>query len=92
MPARAPSTPGSGRGNAVALYDFESAGDDELSLTEGERVEMLPLDASDDPEWAKVRKVEGPERGSEGVVPASYVEVSLLWSARAKRKRCPTAS
>lgn len=81
MPPRTPSAittsnGASSRGNAIALYDFESAGDDELSLTEGERVELL-VGASDDPEWAKVRKVEGAERGMEGVVPASYVEVRV---------------
>lgn len=59
--------------NAVALYEFESQGDDELSLAEGERVYYLE-GASDDPEWAKVRKVDTDE---EGVVPMSYIEVSV---------------
>ncbi|KAK4047017.1 hypothetical protein OIV83_005703 [Microbotryomycetes sp. JL201] len=69
----APRTNGSSavQTNAVALYDFESQGDDELSLAEGQRV--LYLDgASDDPEWAKVRKV---DTGEEGVVPMSYIEI-----------------
>ncbi|KAK4056826.1 hypothetical protein OIO90_002076 [Microbotryomycetes sp. JL221] len=57
--------------NAVALYDFESQGDDELSLLEGQRLWYLD-GASDDPEWAKVRKV---ETGEEGVVPMSYIEI-----------------
>lgn len=61
------------QGNALALYDFESAGDDELSLTEGERVEYI-FGGSDDAEWAKVRRV---ATGEEGVVPASYIEVRL---------------
>ncbi|GAA5849672.1 hypothetical protein JCM8547_000530 [Rhodosporidiobolus lusitaniae] len=59
------------QGNAVALYDFESQGDDELSLAEGERVVFVP-GGSDDPEWAKVRRVGG---GEEGVVPVSYIEI-----------------
>jgi len=54
------------------LYDFESAGDDELSLTEGERVEFI-FGGSDDAEWAKVRRI---GTGEEGVVPASYIEAS----------------
>jgi hypothetical protein len=60
------------QGNALALYDFESAGDDELSLTEGERIEYI-VGGSDDAEWAKVRRI---GTGEEGVVPASYIEVS----------------
>ncbi|GAA6022616.1 hypothetical protein JCM10207_003924 [Rhodosporidiobolus poonsookiae] len=59
------------QGNAVALYEFESQGDDELSLAEGERV-VFVAGGSDDPEWAKVRRVDGSE---EGVVPASYIEI-----------------
>ncbi|GAA5940102.1 cytoskeletal protein-binding protein SLA1 [Sporobolomyces koalae] len=59
------------QGNALALYDFESAGDDELSLTEGERIEYIP-GGSDDVEWAKVRRI---GTGEEGVVPASYIEI-----------------
>ncbi|GAA5885691.1 hypothetical protein JCM6882_007530 [Rhodosporidiobolus microsporus] len=58
-------------GNALALYDFESQGDDELSVSEGERVVFIP-GGSDDPEWAKVRRVGSSE---EGVVPASYIEI-----------------
>lgn len=60
---------GAAETNAIALYDFDSAGADELSLVEGERV-WLVLGGSDDPEWAKIRKGE-----EEGVVPASYVEL-----------------
>ncbi|BGP15767.1 hypothetical protein JCM10213_007937 [Rhodosporidiobolus nylandii] len=70
VPSPAPRAPAV-QGNAVALYDFESQGDDELSLTEGERVVFVP-GGSDDPEWAKVRRVDG---GEEGVVPASYIEI-----------------
>ncbi|BGO99396.1 Actin cytoskeleton-regulatory complex protein SLA1 [Rhodotorula toruloides] len=68
----APPAPAAQKGNALALYDFESQGDDELSLAEGERVEYIP-GGSDDAEWAKVRRVDG--SGEEGVVPASYIEI-----------------
>ncbi|CED82923.1 Src homology-3 domain [Phaffia rhodozyma] len=53
---------------AVALYDFEAQGEDELNLTEGENLVILDQSAED---WWKVRN----ERGEEGVVPAQYVEV-----------------
>lgn len=70
MPSRGGG--GGGQGNAVALYDFESQGDDELTITEGERLEFI-VDGSDDAEWSKVRRVNG--SGEEGVVPASYIEI-----------------
>jgi actin cytoskeleton-regulatory complex protein SLA1 len=53
---------------ATALYDFDADGEDELSVKEGDR--LLVLEGEGD-EWWKVRN----ERGAEGVVPASYVEV-----------------
>jgi actin cytoskeleton-regulatory complex protein SLA1 len=53
----------------VVLYDFDGEGDDELSVNEGDRV--IVLDNADD-DWWKVRK-----GGEEGVLPATYVEVSL---------------
>ncbi|BGP47678.1 hypothetical protein JCM10450v2_003543 [Rhodotorula kratochvilovae] len=59
------------QGNATALYDFESQGEDELSVAEGERVVYIP-GGSDDAEWAKVRRV---ATGEEGVVPVSYIEI-----------------
>jgi hypothetical protein len=71
-PPAMPSHGGGGQGNAVALYDFESQGDDELTITEGERLEFI-VDGSDDAEWSKVRRVNG--SGEEGVVPASYIEI-----------------
>ena len=66
--------PAGGDGNAVALYDFEGEGDDELNVAEGDRLVYLQ-GASDDPDWVKVRKLGSTE---EGVVPASYVQVGLL--------------
>ncbi|SCV67798.1 BQ2448_5409 [Microbotryum intermedium] len=67
------STPVGSEANAVALYDFEPQGDDEIAIVEGERVILIDDGStSDDPDWAKIRKV-----GSnvEGVVPASYIEL-----------------
>lgn len=72
MPSRGGG--GDGQGNAVALYDFESQGDDELTITEGERLDFI-VDGSDDAEWSKVRRVNG--SGEEGVVPASYIEIDV---------------
>ncbi|PWN52249.1 hypothetical protein IE53DRAFT_10601 [Violaceomyces palustris] len=60
---------GDGRGEmAVALYDFEAQGDDELSVAEDEKLTVLEKENDD---WWKVRNA----RGEEGVVPASYVEI-----------------
>lgn len=55
---------------AVALYDFNADGEDELSVTEGEHLTVLEKDGD---EWWKCRN----SSGSEGVVPASYLEVSF---------------
>ena len=70
-PIAAPAAPAALGGNAIALYDFEGEGDDELNVSEGDRLVFLP-GASDDPDWVKVRKVGSTD---EGVVPASYVQV-----------------
>ncbi|KIJ70021.1 hypothetical protein HYDPIDRAFT_77892 [Hydnomerulius pinastri MD-312] len=56
---------------AVALYDFEGTGSDELSVQEGERLHIVEKEGD---EWWKCRNA----HGVEGVVPASYLEVS--WS------------
>lgn len=63
-------------GNAVALYDFTPQGEDELQVEEGDRL-IVVRGGSDDPDWVKVRKVGS---GEEGIVPASYVEVSTFLS------------
>lgn len=55
---------------AVVLYDFTADGDDELTVAEGESLIVLERDSE---EWWKCRNA----YGAEGVVPASYVEVSL---------------
>ncbi|KAJ8086575.1 cytoskeletal protein binding protein [Marasmius tenuissimus] len=52
---------------AVALYDFTADGDDELSVKEGEQLVVLEKDE----DWWKCRN----QKGQEGVVPASYVQV-----------------
>ena len=62
-----------GKGDAVALYDFEAQGEDELDIVEGERLIVI-VGGSDDADWIKCRKVGS---NSEGVVPASYVQVSF---------------
>ncbi|TFK75940.1 hypothetical protein BDN72DRAFT_831371 [Pluteus cervinus] len=54
---------------ALALYDFTADGEDELSITEGERLVILERDGD---EWWKCRNSDG----AEGVVPASYLDVS----------------
>ena len=63
---------------AVALYDFDADGEDELSVREGESLIVLEQDGN---EWWKCRNASG----AEGVVPASYVEVSLIYRLRSLR-------
>ncbi|KAH7887775.1 hypothetical protein F5I97DRAFT_1935845 [Phlebopus sp. FC_14] len=53
---------------AVALYDFEGTSSDELSVQEGERLDIIEKEGE---EWWKCRN----KQGAEGVVPASYLEV-----------------
>lgn len=55
----------------VALYDFAAGGDDELTVNEGDH--LLVLDRSNE-DWWTCRD----QHGLEGVVPASYIEVSCL--------------
>ncbi|EGN93071.1 hypothetical protein SERLA73DRAFT_127012 [Serpula lacrymans var. lacrymans S7.3] len=52
---------------AIALYDFEGTGSDELSVQEGEHLHVLEKGGD---EWWKCRNT----HGEEGVVPASYLE------------------
>ncbi|VDC02124.1 unnamed protein product [Peniophora sp. CBMAI 1063] len=52
---------------AIALYDFQAAGEDELSVDEGDKIWIVERDSE---EWWKVRDT----KGNEGVVPASYIE------------------
>jgi uncharacterized protein YaiE (UPF0345 family) len=54
-------------GYAVALFDFEKAGEDELELREGDIIEAVE---SVDGEWMRGRVGE-----NEGVFPSSYVEM-----------------
>jgi hypothetical protein len=56
---------------AVALYDFQAQGDDELTVAEGDVLWIIEQDGD---EWWKCRNA----NDMEGVVPASYVEVSRL--------------
>ncbi|KAH8929679.1 hypothetical protein BT69DRAFT_1256049 [Atractiella rhizophila] len=55
---------------AVAIYDFEAQAADELSVSENDKLLVLP--DQDDEDWLKVRKV---ATGQEGVVPRTYVDV-----------------
>ncbi|KAG6814202.1 hypothetical protein H0H92_000879 [Tricholoma furcatifolium] len=60
---------GETRETGLALYDFVADGDDELTISEGEHLVILEKDGD---EWWKCRN----DKGQEGVVPASYLEVS----------------
>lgn len=69
---------------ATALYDFAADGADELSVAEGERLLIIERDGV---EWWKCRNA----KGGEGVVPASYLEVSCP-SSSSKSKPKPRFS
>jgi hypothetical protein len=79
IPPRPPSPPDQAEQEAiegleaVALYDFQAQGDDELTVAEGDALWIIEQDSD---EWWKCRNVQG----EEGVVPASYVEVGSLLS------------
>ncbi|KZT37659.1 hypothetical protein SISSUDRAFT_1048179 [Sistotremastrum suecicum HHB10207 ss-3] len=53
---------------ATALYDFVAGGDDELTVSEGDRLVVLDRTSDD---WWTCRNT----HGAEGVVPASYIEL-----------------
>lgn len=55
----------------VALYDYASTGDDELSLVEGERVELTPAGMGYGDGWA-----EGVKGGRKGIFPSAYVQAA----------------
>ena len=59
--------------SALAIYDFDADGEDELTVKEGEKLVVIDKEGSD--EWWKCRNA----RGEEGVVPASYIEVRAPW-------------
>jgi len=55
---------------ATVLYDFHADGHDELTVNEGDQLTILLRDGDD---WWKCRNA----HGVEGVVPASYLEVTV---------------
>ncbi|KAG6873307.1 hypothetical protein C0995_000460 [Termitomyces sp. Mi166 len=71
----------------TALYDFTADGDDELSVSEGEHLIILERDGD---EWWKCRN----SKAKEGVVPASYIELSASVASTSTRTvvRAPSPS
>ncbi|EJT97499.1 hypothetical protein DACRYDRAFT_119198 [Dacryopinax primogenitus] len=55
--------------SAIATYDFEAQSEDELTVREGDALVVVDRVSSED--WWKCRN----DRGQEGVVPRSYVEL-----------------
>ncbi|EKG21970.1 hypothetical protein MPH_00696 [Macrophomina phaseolina MS6] len=62
---------GSGQKKGKILYEFMAQGDDEVTVAEGD--EVIVLDDAKSDEWWMVRRL---KNGKEGVVPASYVEIT----------------
>ncbi|KAK0482042.1 hypothetical protein EDD18DRAFT_1201740 [Armillaria luteobubalina] len=72
-----------GQGSAgVALYDFTAAGDDELSVKEGERLIIVEMDEED---WWKCRN----GKNQEGMVPSSYLELTSKGGSTPPSSRSP---
>ncbi|KAG6919410.1 hypothetical protein DXG01_006293 [Tephrocybe rancida] len=69
----------------TALYDFVADGDDELSISEGEHLTILERDSD---EWWKCRN----SKGKEGVVPASYIELTTAKQLSASAASRPVAA
>lgn len=62
---------GGGQRVGIVLYEFMAQGDDEVTVAVGDEVVILDDKSSD--EWWQVRRV---KKGTEGVVPSSYIEVT----------------
>ena len=59
---------------AIALYDYDAANEDEMSVREGEN--LLLLDSTSDPEWWKCMSVmKGKVGRTEGLVPSNYIQL-----------------
>jgi hypothetical protein len=57
---------------AQALYDYEAANPDDLALSAGQLIQVVPSTEPNSAWWFG-RKVDGPNAGAEGWFPASYV-------------------
>ncbi|EOD52196.1 hypothetical protein GTA08_BOTSDO02519 [Neofusicoccum parvum] len=66
-----------GQKKGKMLYEFMAQGEDEVTVAEGD--EVIVLDDAKSEEWWMVRRL---KNGKEGVVPASYVEVTGYVAAR----------
>ncbi|KAB2573943.1 Cytoskeleton assembly control protein sla1 [Lasiodiplodia theobromae] len=62
---------GTGQKKGKILYEFMAQGDDEVTVAEGD--DVIVLDDAKSDEWWMVRRL---KNGREGVVPASYVEIT----------------
>lgn len=71
------ATSGAGQKKGKMLYEFMAQGDDEVTVAVDD--EVLVLDDSQSEEWWMVRRL---KNGKEGVVPASYVEVTGVVAAQ----------
>lgn len=68
---------GGGQKKGKILYEFMAQGDDEVTVAEGD--EVIVLDDGKSEEWWMVRRL---KNGREGVVPASYVEITGYLASR----------
>jgi hypothetical protein len=68
------------------LYDFISQGDDEVTVSIGDRVLIIDDYSSD--EWWSVRLL---KNGQEGVVPSSYVQITAKIETRTRASPLPAS-
>lgn len=64
---------------ARALYSFEASDDQEVSLHEGERVQLSEVGVQFGEGWAEVVRTEshhGPPLGGTGIVPVNYLDAT----------------
>ncbi|XP_043940657.1 cdc42-interacting protein 4 isoform X2 [Protopterus annectens] len=58
-------------GECIALYPFEGSSEGTMSMTEGEKLDVVEEDKGDG--WTRVRR----SKGEEGYVPTTYIKITL---------------
>lgn len=73
------SSSGPSVGTAVAIYPYDAAGDDEISISQGENLDVVEKD--DGSGWTMVRLIQS---GNQGLAPTSYLEITTSEGAKKK--------
>ncbi|XP_035709024.1 protein nervous wreck-like isoform X3 [Folsomia candida] len=70
----------------VAIYTYEAANPDELSIVENEHLELMGDPGDEESGWVRARNY----KGEEGYVPQNYVEVEAEVDYHVQEKAVPT--